>query len=248
MRRVAVVTGGSGAIGAATCRALSKAGWLVVIGYASGNRARALADSLNAHGRVACPEPLDMTKPDEIENTLTRVATRLGHIDALVFNAGAAREAKFGDTSEADWELEVQVNFLGPVLMTRLVLPSMLQQGRGALIGVTSESAKIGNVGLAPYSATKAALSSFLRAIHFQYAGSGIRANCVAPGPIDTPMLRNTFPTAAVADVAIQKLTTLVPQRRLGRPQDVGEAIRFLCDDRIVTGEHLSVGGGVTMN
>jgi 2-hydroxycyclohexanecarboxyl-CoA dehydrogenase len=116
-------------------------------------------------------------------------------------------------------------------------------------VGITSEAAKVGDIRNAPYAATKAALSSFLKTIVREYGRRGIRASCVAPGPIDTPMLRYTFGSDEVAEKAIAKLTRLVPVGRLGQPAEVAAAVRFLCSDgEFVAGEHLSAGGGVSMN
>jgi NAD(P)-dependent dehydrogenase (short-subunit alcohol dehydrogenase family) len=125
----------------------------------------------------------------------------------------------------------------------------MLEAGRGVFVGITSESAKVGDIGHAPYAATKAALNSFLKTIVREYGRAGIRASSVAPGPIDTAMLRYTFGSAQLAEQAIAKLVRLAPAGRLGRPDEVAAAVRFLCSDgEFVAGEHLSVGGGVSMN
>jgi NAD(P)-dependent dehydrogenase (short-subunit alcohol dehydrogenase family) len=172
-----------------------------------------------------------------------------GRIDAVVFNGGVARDGYFVDTTEEDWQLEADVNFLGPALMTQLCLPAMIEAGRGVFVGVTSDSSKVGDVRHAAYAAAKGALNSFLRAIVREHGRDGVRASCVAPGPIDTAMLRYTFDSSEAADAAIAKLTRLVPLGRLGEPREVAAAVRFLCSDgEFVAGEHLSVGGGVTMN
>ena len=122
------------------------------------------------------------------------------------------------------------------------------RRGTGAFVGITSDSAKVGDVGHAPYAAAKNGLASFFKTIVREYGRAGITASCVAPGPIDTPMLRGTFSSEAEAEVAIEKLRRLVPLRRLGTSEEVAAAVRFLCSDTdYVAGEHLSVGGGVTM-
>jgi 2-hydroxycyclohexanecarboxyl-CoA dehydrogenase len=248
-RGLAVVTGGGGGIGEAVCRALRADGWSVAVGYVTRERAEKLAAELDTPDVPALAVPLDMTKPAQIRSSLASLLAEFGRVDAAVFNSGVARSAYFVDTTEEDWTLEVDVNFLGPALMTQICLPGMIEAGRGVLVGVTSDSSKVGDVRHAPYAAAKAALNSFLRAIVREHGRHGIRASCVAPGPIDTPMLRYTFDSPEASDAAIAKLTRLIPLGRLGEPDEVAAAVRFLCSDgEFVAGEHLSVGGGVTMN
>jgi 2-hydroxycyclohexanecarboxyl-CoA dehydrogenase len=247
--RVAVVTGGSGGIGEAITRALHTDGWTVAIGYVSRGRAEALASALSPDGDTAIAVPLDMTDTDQIRSTILGLLERFGRLEGLVFNGGAAHGAYFVDSHEDDWWHEMQVNFLGPLLMTKLSLPAMVESRRGVIVGISSESAKLGDIGHAAYAASKAALNSFLKTLVREHGRDGIRGSCVAPGPIDTPMLRYTFGTDEEAEKAIAKMTKLVPIRRLGRPNEVAEAVRFLCSEGdFVAGEHISVGGGVSMN
>jgi 2-hydroxycyclohexanecarboxyl-CoA dehydrogenase len=248
-RGLAVVTGGGGGIGEAICRALHEDGWTVAVGYVTRERAERLAADLNAEGEGAIAVPLDMTDRPGVRSTMGQLLDQFGRVDAVVFNGGAARGAYFLETTEQDWASEAAVNFLGPALVTQLSLPGMLEAGKGVFVGITSDSAKVGDIGHAPYAATKAALSSFLKTIVREYGRQGIRASCVAPGPIDTAMLRYTFDSDELAEKAIAKLRRLVPVGRLGQPSEVAAAVRFLCSDgEFVAGEHLSVGGGVTMN
>jgi 2-hydroxycyclohexanecarboxyl-CoA dehydrogenase len=248
-RGLAIVTGGGGGIGEAVCRALHADGWSLAVGYVTRARAEKLAGELDSRDAPAIAVPLDMTKPEQIKSSVGRLLETNGAIDAVVFNGGLAHGAYFVDTTEREWELETAVNFLGPALVTHMCLPGMIAGGRGVFVGVTSDSSKVGDVRHAPYAAAKAALNSFLRSIVREYGEHGIRASCVAPGPIDTPMLRYTFESPEMADASIAKLTRLVPLGRLGDPREVAAAVRFLCSEgEFVAGEHLSVGGGVTMN
>jgi 2-hydroxycyclohexanecarboxyl-CoA dehydrogenase len=243
------VTGGGGGIGEATCRALHADGWNLAVGYVTRPRAEKLAGELDSPDASAVAVPLDMTRPDQIRSSVGRLLETRGAIDAVVFNGGLAHGAYFVDTTEREWELETAVNFLGPALVTHMCLPGMIARGRGVFVGVTSDSSKVGDIRHAPYAAAKAALNSFLRSIVREYGGQGIRASCVAPGPIDTAMLRYTFESPELAEASIAKLTRLVPLGRLGDPREVAAAVRFLCSEgEFVAGEHLSVGGGVTMN
>ena len=247
-RGLALVSGGGGAIGADICRHLHADGWAVAIGYVSQERAVSLARSLHADDRPAVAVGLDMADAASIRSGVAELHERFGRIDAVVFNGGLSHSALFVDTTESDWWAEVAVNFTGPMLVTKLCLPAMLEAGQGVFVAITSEAAKVGDIGHAPYSAAKAALSSFFKTIVREYGRDGIRASSVAPGPIDTPMLRYSFDTPEEAEQAIDKLRALVPLERLGLPEEVAAAVRFLCSDgEFVAGEQLSVGGGVTM-
>ena len=248
-RGFAVVTGGAGGIGQAISRSLHDDGWGIAIGYVTRSRAEKLAAELDEPDTPAVAIPMDMTDGPGLTASIAQLLDDIGRLDAVVFNSGAARTATFVDTTEQDWEHELAVNFLGPATISKLVLPAMLAAGRGVLVGITSDSAKVGDVGHAPYATAKGALSSFLKTVVREHGSHGVRASCVAPGPIDTPMLRDAFGSLAAAEKAIGKLIRLVPVGRLGTPAEVASAVRFLCSDgTFVAGEHLSVGGGVTMN
>jgi 2-hydroxycyclohexanecarboxyl-CoA dehydrogenase len=248
-RGVALVSGGSGAIGEAICRGLHEDGWAVVIGYVSRGRAETLAASLHTEDVPSWPVPLDMSDPESVRSGIGEILADVGRVDAAVYNGGLSRTASFLETTEADWAAEATVNYLGPVLATRLLLPAMLENKGGSFVGITSEAAKLGDAGHAPYSAVKGALHAFFRTIVREYGRQGILANSVAPGPIDTPMLRYTFDSPGQAEHVIGKLRRLVPVGRLGEPGEVAAAVRFLIsENKFAAGQHLSVGGGVSMH
>jgi 2-hydroxycyclohexanecarboxyl-CoA dehydrogenase len=247
-RRLVLVSGGSGAIGAAICRRLHDEGWGVAIGYVSHERAEDLARSLHADDHPAVAVPLDLADSASIRSGVAELHASFGRVDAVVFNGGLSHSALFVDTTERDWWTELAVNFTGPMLVTKLCLPAMMAAGHGVFVGVTSEAAKVGDIAHAPYSMAKAALNAFFKTIVHEYGRRGIRACSVAPGPIDTPMMRYSFDTPEEADQAISKLISLVPLKRFGLPDEVAAVVRFLCSDgEFVAGEQLSVGGGISM-
>ena len=247
-RGVALVSGGSGAIGEAICRKLHGDGWAVAIGYVSRERAEALAASLHTDAVPSWPVPLDMRDSRSVRAGIDSLLTDAGRVDTAVYNGGLSRTAPFIETTEDDWATEIAVNYLGPVLATRLLLPAMLANNGGSFVGITSEAAKVGDAQHAPYTAVKAALHAFFRTIVREHGRQGILANSIAPGPIDTPMLRYTFSSPENAERAIGKLRRLVPVGRLGTPGEVAEAVRFLVSDsNFIAGEQISVGGGVSM-
>jgi NAD(P)-dependent dehydrogenase (short-subunit alcohol dehydrogenase family) len=246
--RTALVSGGSGAIGSAICRQLHEGGFTVVIGYNSKDRGEELARELDPKGKTSWAIPLDMSDRAQIRSSLTGLLGQLRTVDVVVFNAGKSKTARFVDTDEDQWAAEIQINYLGPVLATWLCLPAMLAAGGGRLIAITSEAAKVGDGSRATYSASKAALHSFFRTIVREYGARGILANSVAPGPIDTPMLRSAFGSPEKTEKALGKLRRLVPLDRLGEPEEVASVVRALAEDfSYIAGQQISVGGGVSM-
>lgn len=247
-RGLALVSGGGGDIGAAICRALHADGWGLAIGYVSRQRAESLAAELAAEGPPAVAVPLDLTDRAQIRAGVGELLAAEGHVDALVLNAGWNQARAFLDTDEQQWRTTLAVNLVGPMLAIQLCLPPMVRAGGGSIVAITSEAARVGDAGNAVYAAAKAGLTSFLRTIVREHGRDGVRANAVAPGPIDTSLLRHAFADDEAADAAIAKLTRLVPLRRLGRPEEVAAAVRYLVSEGAhVTGQQLGVGGGVVM-
>jgi 2-hydroxycyclohexanecarboxyl-CoA dehydrogenase len=242
--RLALVSGGSGGIGAEICRRLHAAGWRLAIGYVQRERAETLARSLNA---VAMP--LNLEDAAGTRATVQKLLDSEGRIDGLVFNAGWSRVAHFVETNEADWRRAVAVNYLGPLRVIHICLPGMLEARWGRIVAVTSEAARSGDIGSAAYAAAKAGLAAMLRTLTREYGRGGVIANAVAPGPIDTPMLRYTFPSEEEARAAIEKIQRTVALRRLGQPDEVAAAVEFMMSDAasFVAGQQLGVGGGVVM-
>ena len=242
------MSGGSGDIGAAICRALHADGWGLAIGYVSRQRAESLAAELSSQGPPARAIPLDLTDRAEVRASVGSLLADEDRVDALVLNAGWNQARSFLDTDEQQWRTTVAVNLVGPMLAVQLCLPAMVRAGDGSIVAITSEAARVGDAGNAVYAAAKAGLTAFLRTIVREHGRNGIRANAVAPGPIDTTLLRHAFSDDEAADTAIAKLTRLVPMRRLGQPAEVAAAVRYLVSEGAhVTGQQLGVGGGVVM-
>jgi 2-hydroxycyclohexanecarboxyl-CoA dehydrogenase len=250
-RRNVLISGASGAIGIAISRRLHSHGWTVVLGYVSEERAEALARSLIEAGGQDGPEvhlvKLDMGEPSSAAASVRAAQEAAGDLDALVLNAGYSRALPFLDTDEELWKQTININFLGAVATVHACLPQMLANGGGAIVGVSSEVAKIGERGHAAYCASKAALAAFCRTIVREYGRMGIRANCVALGAIDTPMIHESYPGPGQAEAIISKIVANIPLGRRGHPDEAAEAIEYLLSARYVAGQHVSVGGGVTM-
>ncbi|WP_086577482.1 SDR family NAD(P)-dependent oxidoreductase [Streptosporangium minutum] len=255
--RTAVVTGGAGAIGAAICRDLASLGARIVVADVDGQGAAAIADELNSESlglgtRVGAPSGprapakalrVDLTDPGSI----AEFCGDAGPTDILVHNAGVSVVEPFVGSDPAAWDLMWQVNLRGPMLLTRLLLPGMTERGWGRLVFISSDGARAGSGGEGAYAATKAGLFGLAKTLAREAARAEVTSNVVCPGPTDTPMLRRVD---AEKPGLVDKLARGVPLRRLGAPEDVAGLVAYLCTDRAayITGQVLSVSGGITMH
>ncbi|MEV0588261.1 SDR family NAD(P)-dependent oxidoreductase [Nonomuraea sp. NPDC050310] len=229
----AVVTGGAGAIGTAITRDLTALGAQVIVADLTPTAPDLMPRFL----------PLDLRDPDSIEHFCAQTGEG---VDILIHNAGVSVVEPFATSDPAAWDLMWQVNLRGPMLLTKLLLPSMTRRGWGRLVFISSDGARAGSGGEGAYAATKAGLFGLAKSLAREVARDGITANVVCPGPTDTPMLRR------VSDQhpgLVDKLTRTIPLRRLGTPEDVAGLVAYLCTPRAayITGQTLSVSGGVTM-
>src|SRR4051812_22811427 len=211
--RTALITGGAGGIGAATVRRMAAEGAHVVAADLDEAQARALADDVGGEGIA-----LDVTDPASVRAAVAAV----GEIDILVNNAGTDRFGFFVNTDEALWDLVLDVNLKGVLHCTHAVLGGMQQRGRGAIVNVASEAGRVGSQGSAVYSAAKAGVIGFTKAIARESARYGVRSNAVAPGPIETPLL-NSAPEqlGELGHRLKQGMVDATVMRRVGRPEEV---------------------------
>ncbi len=238
--RVAVVTGGASGIGAATVHRLAAEGAAVAVADVDGHRAKQVADEVQG-----CAVLIDVTDLDSIREGLDAVERELGPVDVLVNNAGGDTSAYFVDTSPADWDHWLAVNLRGTMACTHAVLPGMQNRRRGVIVNMSSEAGRTGLAAGATYSAAKAGVLGFTKAIAREAGRYGVRCNAVAPGPVDTPMLDELARTelgARIRDVMVAG--TMLG--RCGTADEVAAAVAFLASDdaSFITGHTLSVSGG----
>ena len=238
--RVAVVTGGASGIGAATVRRLAAEGAAVAVADVDADGAKRVADEVQG-----CAVLIDVTDLDSVRDGLDAVERELGPVDVLVNNAGGDTSAYFVDTSPADWDHWLAVNLRGTMACTHAVLPGMQDRRRGVIVNMSSEAGRAGLAAGATYSAAKAGILGFTKAIAREAARYGVRCNAVAPGPVDTPMLDELARTelgARIRDVMVAG--TMLG--RCGTAEEVAAAVAFLASDdaSFITGHTLSVSGG----
>jgi 3-oxoacyl-[acyl-carrier protein] reductase len=237
--RTALVTGASRGIGAATARELAVAGARVAVNYrASAEAAESLAGEI---GGVALAG--DVADPEQARGVVERAEAELGDLDILVNNAGITRDTLIARMSDEDWDSVLATNLSAAFHTTRAVARKMLRRRGGSIVNMTSFVGLHGNPGQTNYAATKAGLIGFTKALAKELGTRGVRVNAVAPGYITTEI------TAGLPEDLREGLLSLTPLGRLGEPEDVARAVRFLCSDEasFVTGEVLRVDGGLGM-
>jgi 2-hydroxycyclohexanecarboxyl-CoA dehydrogenase len=243
--RTALVTGGAGGIGAATARRLAAEGARVAVGDLDLDAARAVAGDIDGHATE-----LDVADTVSVNRAVAAVADELGPIDVLVNNAGTDRFAYFVHTDETLWDFVLGVNLRGVLACTHAVLGSMHERGGGIIVNVASEAGRVGSQGSATYSAAKAGVIGFTKAIARESARFGVRCNAVAPGPIETPLLNSAEEQLGELGARLkQAMIDATAVRRIGQPDEVAAVIAFLCSDdaSYVTGQTVNVSGGLSM-
>jgi 3-oxoacyl-[acyl-carrier protein] reductase len=237
--KVALVTGGSRGIGAAISRELAKAGAKVALNYRAGQEAAdEIADEVGGLAVRA-----DVSNPGEVQDLIERVEGELGDIDALVNNAGVTRDTLIARMTDDDWQTVIDTNLRGTFNTSRAVSRKMLRQRAGSIVNLSSVVGVHGNPGQANYAASKAGIIGLTKALARELGSRGVRVNAIAPGYISTEL------TDVLNDEQRGLILQNTPLGRLGEPEDVARAVRFLCSDEaaFITGEVLLVDGGLGM-
>ena len=241
--KTAVVTGGASGIGKATAFELARAGARVII--ADVNEEGSAAAQREAEGmglKVECLK-LDLTDPQSIDRFAAQALERCGRVDVLANVAGWGKVQPFVENTPEFWERVLAVNLTGPVRLTQKLLPKMMEARAGKIVNVSSDAGRVGSLGETMYAAAKGGMIAFTKSLAREAARGGVNVNCVCPGPTDTPLM------AAVPEKIREAFIKAIPFRRIGKPQEVADAILFFAtpSSDYVTGQILSVSGGLTL-
>jgi len=239
--KVAIVTGAARGIGAATARRLAAEGASVVIADINGEGAAATAAALQADGLKAHAVAGDITMAADVDRLVAETLERFGGVHILVNNAGFPRDGRLTKLTETDWDLVVDVILKGAFLASKAVMPHMIEQRWGRIVNISSR-AHLGNPGQANYSAAKAGIIGLTRALSLEEGRYEITVNAVAPGFVETEMVREL----PHYDQIKERVVRGTPIPRVGRPEDIADAVAFLASERagFISGETLHVTGG----
>ena len=240
--RIAIVTGASRGIGRAIAEQLGAVGATVVC-VARGDNAAATAEAIVQAGGAAEAKGVDVTDTAGVEALVADLIARHGRIDILVSNAGIARDQLMLRMKRADWDEVLATNLTASFTWCQAVLKPMIRQRSGRIVAISSVVGQMGNAGQANYAASKAGLIGFCKALAREVASRNVTVNVVAPGLIGTDM------TKAITDNAKGDWASQIPLGRMGTPEDIAAAVRFLASDEAsyITGQVLAVNGGMYM-
>lgn len=239
MTRTAIVTGGTRGIGAAISMALLEAGNQVAATYAGNDdAAKRFAESTGIH-----TFKFDVSDFAACEEGVRRVGTEIGPVDILVNNAGITRDGTMHRMSFDQWNAVLQTNLSSCFNMCRCVIEGMRERGFGRIVNIGSVNGQAGQYGQVNYAAAKSGIHGFTKALAQESANKGITVNAIAPGYIDTDMVR------AVPEKVLEKIIATIPVGRLGRADEIAKAVLFLTDEKMgfMTGSTLSINGGQHM-
>ena len=217
--KIILVTGGASGIGLATCKAFAELGGHVImtdVNAAAGATAAAGLQGLG--GRVQFMQ-LDVTSLSAAEALATKIGADFGHLDVLVNAAGWDFIERFVDNTPEFWAKIVAINFMGPVQVTRALLPQLIASGSGRIVNIASDAGRVGSSGETVYAGTKGGIIAFTKSLAREVVRNSIRVNCVCPGPTDTPLFAGQSEKMRIA------LTNAIPMKRIAQPSEIADAV-----------------------
>jgi 2-hydroxycyclohexanecarboxyl-CoA dehydrogenase len=241
-----IITGAASGIGRATATRLAEEGAKVAILDLDADGGLETAEEICQAGGSAVAFAVDITDAAAVETAIASFESRAGPIAGLVNNAGWDLAKPFLDSDIDFWRKVIEINLVGPLLVTKAVLSRMKANGRGRVVSIASDAGRVGSSGEAVYAACKGGIIAFSKSVARELAKTGITLNAVCPGPTDTPLFRNIEETGKLA----KALERAMPMGRLGQPSDYPGIIAFLLSDdaAFITGQTISVSGGLTMH
>lgn len=250
MTRVALVTGGASGIGREICIALAAEGRGVAVADLNADGAAETVAMITAAGGQAIGVPIDVTSTDSVHDAVLQTVDELGAVEILVNCAGWDELMPFLDTDEDFWDRVIEINFKGTLRTVHACLPAMVEAGWGRIVNISSDAARVGSSLEAVYSGAKGGVISFTKTIAREMARKGVTANVVCPGPTDTPLLDAIVDASDNGEKVIGAMARAVPMKRVGQPAEIASGVVYFTSEAagFVTGQTLSVSGGLTMS
>ena len=245
MSRVALITGGMGGLGEAICIKMAALGYKVVTTYSPGNtKAADWLKTMNNMGYGFKAYPCDVTDFESAKACVDVVTKEVGPVDVLVNNAGITRDMTFKKMTKADWDAVMSTNLDSVFNMTKQVMDGMVERKWGRVVNVSSVNGQKGAFGQTNYSAAKAGMHGFTKALALEVAKQGVTVNTISPGYIGTKMV-----TAIPQEILDSKILPQIPVNRLGKPEEIAGLVAYLASDEaaFVTGANISINGGQHM-
>jgi acetoacetyl-CoA reductase len=244
-QRVAVVTGGMGGLGEAICVKLAKMGYQVVATYSPGNsKSGEWLQEMKARGCEMKAAQVDVADFDSCQKAVAKIQSEAGPIDVLVNNAGITKDMTFKRMGKSDWDAVLRTNLDSVFNMTKPVCDGMVDRSWGRIVNISSINGQKGAFGQTNYSAAKAGMHGFTKALALEVARKGVTVNTISPGYIATKMV-----LAVPKEVLDSKIISQIPVGRLGKPEEVAGLVAYLCSDEaaFVTGANIAINGGQHM-
>ena len=244
-KRIALVTGGMGGLGEAICMKLEKMGIDVVVTYSPGNtKYKDWLKEMEAQGHKFRAYPCDVSDFESCQKCVEQIAKEVGPIDILINNAGITRDMTFKKMTKVDWDAVMKTNLDSVFNVTKPVVDGMVERGWGRVINVSSVNGQKGAFGQTNYSAAKAGMHGFTKALAYEVAKKGVTVNTISPGYIGTKMV-----LAIPKDVLDTKIVPQIPMGRLGKPDEVAGLCAYLASEEaaFVTGANIAINGGQHM-
>jgi acetoacetyl-CoA reductase len=242
---VAVITGGMGGLGESISTKMHAAGYRVAVTHSPGNtKVKEWLAEQKASGREFSAYPVDVADFDSCKECVGRISKEVGPVDILVNNAGITRDTTFKKMTKGDWDVVIRTNLDSVFNMTKQVMDGMVDRGWGRVVNVSSVNGSKGAFGQTNYSAAKAGMHGFTKALALEVARKGVTVNTISPGYIGTKMV-----TAIPKEVLDSKILPQIPLNRLGKPEEIAGLIIYLCSDEaaFVTGANIAINGGQHM-
>lgn len=246
--KTALVTGAGGGIGSAIARRLAEEGTTVAVNDIDEGRAAETVAEIEEAGGTAFTAIADVTDLEAVYGMVEEVEEQAG-LDILVNNAGWDRIEWFLEQDPEQWDRIIDINLRGQIHCARAAGEVLTENGGGSIVSIASDAGRVGSSGEAVYAGTKGGVIAFTKTLAREFARSGVRCNVVAPGPADTPLTDAMREESELADKILGSMADQIPMGRMTEPEDVAAAVAFFAseDSRFITGQVLSVSGGLTM-